>query len=194
MKAPTNYPLTWPAGFPRTVGRQSGQQFKTSLAGALKNVQTALRMFGADSKKEIGGLVISSNVTLGVQRPADPGVSVWFTWDGLPVCIAVDRYQLVEANLQAIFHIVEARRTELRHGGLHIVRASFAGFKSLPAPSTPAKTWHQVLGLSVDVSLQRAESRYRELAKEAHPDRPGGSDEKMAQLNAAIDQARKELA
>jgi hypothetical protein len=60
-----------------------------------------------------------------VTSPADPGVAVWFTWDGMQVCIAVDRYQKVASNLQAIHHIIEARRVELRHGTLALVRASF---------------------------------------------------------------------
>ncbi len=181
------YPLTWPDGFPRSAKRDGGK-FRTSLAGALKNVQDSLRMFSSDSGKKIDGMVISSNVTLGQQRPADPGVAVWFTWDGLQVCIPVDRYSAVEGNLQAIHHIIEARRAELRHGGLHIVRAAFAGFKSLPAPSGPG--WRETLGNPHNIAA--AEIAYRERAKAAHPDRPGGSHEAMAHLNRAIEAARKE--
>src|SRR5512146_2624661 len=124
------YPLTWPPQFPRAKAREKGA-FKTSLAGALGNVQDSLRRFAADSGKKLDQLVISSNVTLGVQRPDDPGVAVWFVWDGMQVCIAVDRYATVEGNLQAIHHIIEARRVELRHGTLALVRATFTGFLSL---------------------------------------------------------------
>lgn len=42
-----------------------------------------LRKFADDSGKKLVDLSISSNVTLGVAAPADPGVAVWFTWDGL---------------------------------------------------------------------------------------------------------------
>ena len=128
----TAYPLHWPQGFPRAKLRERGA-FKTTLAGALDNVQGSLRRFASDSGRKLENVVMSSNVTLGASSPADPGVAVWFTWDGLGVCIAVDRYQTVEANLQAIHHIIEARRTELRHGTLALVRASFAGFLALPA-------------------------------------------------------------
>jgi hypothetical protein len=116
------YPLTWPPGFPRTKSRDKGA-FQTTLPGALKNVETSLKLFAQNSGKAISGIVMSSNVTLGVSRPEDPGVAVWFTWDGLGLCIAVDRYATVEANLQAIHHIIEARRVELRHGTLALVRA-----------------------------------------------------------------------
>ena len=62
------YPLTWPETFPRSKSRIAGA-FKTSLAGALKNVEDSLRRFAADSGKKIEQLVIRLNVSLGQQRP-----------------------------------------------------------------------------------------------------------------------------
>lgn len=190
---PTAFPLTWPATMPRTKTPVKSQ-FRTSLNGALNNVRDSLFAFSRDSGKKIEGLVISSNVTLGEQKPADPGVAVWFTWDGLSVCIAVDRYPKVEDNLQAIHHVIEARRTELRHGGLHIVRATFTGFAALPSPDAK-KSWREVLLFGSDMlrpNRDMVEKRYRELAKERHPD-AGGSAEAMSELNAAKAEALKEI-
>jgi hypothetical protein len=186
------FPLTWPQQFPRAKYRENGR-FKTALPSAIKNVQTSLRGFANDSGKKLDGLVISSNVTLGVDNPADPGVSVWFTWDGLQLCIPVDRYYSVASNLQAIHHILEARRVELRHGTLALVRATFAGFLALPAPA--GASWRDALRFSPGavVSEDMVRSRYRALASECHPDR-GGSDAAMAALNAARDAALKECA
>jgi len=183
---PQAFPLQWPPGFPRSKARERGA-FKTTLAGALNNVQTSLRRFASDSAKKLDGLVISSNVTLGVQHPDDPGVSVWFTWDGLGICIAVDRYASVEANLQAIHHIIEARRVELRHGTLALVRATFAGFLALPAPAS--KEWWQVLGVDASADDDQVKSAYRKLASEHHPDRPGGNADRMAEINEAYRRA-----
>lgn len=166
----TAFPLSWPQGFPRTKTRERGA-FKTTLAGALGNVQDSLRKFASDSGKKLDGLVISSNVTLGVTNPEDPGVSVWFTWDGLGVAIAVDRYARVESNLQAIHHIVEARRTELRHGTLALVRATFQGFLALPAPA--GRSWHEVLMVPKDVSRADLDAAYRRERSKAHPDKGG---------------------
>lgn len=184
------YPLTWPETFPRAKSREPGR-FKTTLAGALKNAQDSLRLFAADSGKKLENLVISSNVTLGVNNPPDPGVAVWFIWDGLQVCIAVDRYSRVEANLQAIHHIIEARRVELRHGTLALVRATFQGFRALPAPSK--KDWRDILGIKGNPGPESIEQQYRALAKQRHPDMPGGSAEAMAELNAAREAALKEI-
>ena len=78
---------------------------------------------------------------------------------------------------------MEARRTEMRHGGLHIVQQTFKGFTALPAPSG----FRKLLGLHPTDSYDAAmvEQLYRTAAKTAHPDTPGGSAERMASLNTA---------
>lgn len=184
----TAYPLTWPKQFPRAKARDKGQ-FKTSLAGALKNEQGSLSMFAKDSGKKLDGLIISSNVTLGENRPQDPGVAVWFTWDGLQVCVAVDRYASVEGNLQAIHHIIEARRVELRHGTLALVRATFQGFLALPASIT--RDWWSVLGVGKDASPEQIKAAYRKKSAENHPDKVGGSEAAMTEINLAYQEATK---
>lgn len=180
------YPLSWPDGLPRTTTKATSQ-FKTGLPAALKNVRASIEAFGRDSGKRVEGVVISSNVTLGAERPADTGVALWFAWDGASRCIAVDRYPKVEDNLQAIHHILEARRTEMRHGGLHIVRQTFKGFVALAAPA--GSQWWQVLEVVQTATAEQIDAAYREKARKAHPD-AGGSDAAMARLNAARDAGR----
>lgn len=185
------YPLSWPDHIERAAKREKSQ-FRTELPGALKNVRTALEAFARDSGRKVEDVTISSNVTLGETRPEDPGVAVWFTWDGLSVCIPVDRYTSPAENLQAIFHVLEARRTEIRHGTLALVRASFRGFMSLPAPAgRPRKPkWFEILGVPESTRTRATiESAYRSASQTAHPDRPGGSHDAMARLNAARDEA-----
>ncbi len=186
----TGYPLSWPPGFPRAARRERGA-FKTTLLRALANVETSLRLFGKDSGKPVTGVVLSSNVTLGATSPADPGVAAYFTWEQMQVCIPVDRYDTVASNLQAIHHIIEARRVELRHGTLALVRATFAGFKALPAQ----RDWRTVLELirfGSSVTLDQVEANFRQLARERHPDK-GGSTAAMAELNEARAAAMREL-
>lgn len=188
------YPLQWPSGFARTRTPERGK-FQSSLPAALNNVQDELRKFGKDSGKPVTNVVISSNYSLGNERPADAGVAVYFQWDNLPVCIPVDRYATIQANLQAIAHVIVARRTELRHGTLALVRASFTGFTALAGPSVV--DWRKILrvtGMDSDAPtlLRACETNFREMAKQVHPDR-GGDQQKMAELTAAISVARKEL-
>lgn len=187
------YPLTWPDHIARSKTRDSGR-FSASLVAAIKNVEDSLRLFGENSGKKLSKIVISSNYSLTERRPADPGVAVWFTWDEMQVCIPVDRYSLIEANLQAIHHIIEARRVELRHGTLALVRATFRGFVALPPPSTRKRSWREVLGYSPTAVLDPAtiKSFYKTAAKKAHPDQ-GGSHDAMAEVNRAHDEAMKEF-
>jgi len=186
------YPLTWPDTMPRKKTREKSR-FKTTLSGAINNVKNSLKLFGQDSGKALRDVVISSNVSLGNSKPSDPGVAVWFFWDDMPICIPVDRYLTVEDNLQAIHHVIEARRVELRHGTLALVRATMQGFIALPSPAK--RKWRSVLGFDVGPPVSEAEvnEAYRLLAKQYHPDSPGGSVEKMSELNIARDEALKEM-
>lgn len=184
----TSYPLAWPHQFPRAKKREQGH-FRTSIAGALGNVQMSLSHFSRDSRKKLEDLVISSNVTLGDRRPADPGVAIWFTWDSMQICIPIDRYFTVESNLQAIHRIIEARRIELRHGTLELVRATFRGFL-LAAPM--GRNWWEVLGVSERASPEDIREAYRKLVLVHHPDR-GGSNDFMAELNSAWQAAQSRL-
>lgn len=181
------YPLTWPDGLPRTE-RKASSQFRTSLSAAMANVKKSVAAFASDTGKRIENVSVTSSVAgIAYEPPTDPGVAVWFDWDGAQRCIAVDRYPKVEDNLQAIHHILEARRTEMRHGGLHIVRQTFKGFVALPAPEG-AKPWREMLGLSGPVTAEQVKAAYREKAKSAHPDN-GGSKDSMAMLTRARDEA-----
>lgn len=186
------YPLAWPDHIARyKQGRREAGRFNTTLAGALKNVNDSLRKFASDSGKKLQSVVISSNCTLGVNRPEDPGVAVWFVWDEIHICIPVDRYRTPEANLQAIHHVLEARRTEMRHGTLALVKASFRGFMALPSPDTSStETWWAVLGIEETASADEINAAYRDRAKQFHPDR-GGRADLMAALNAARDEGLK---
>lgn len=184
------YPLCWPDIIPRSARREKSR-FDTTLAKALDNVRSSLELFGKNSGRPVKEIVLSSNCTLGVTRPTDPGVAAWFMWDGEQVCIPVDRYDNAEANLQAIHHIIEARRVELRHGTLALVKASFRGFRALPDPTR--RTWRQVLNIADGVNdLTLVTDAFRSRAAKAHPDK-GGSHDAMAELNRAMQQAEAEL-
>jgi len=192
MNMPTAFPLAWPDDLPRTKTRDRSP-FKVALSRAVADLKDALRLFGQDTGQPVRGVVISSNVTLGQARPADPGVAVYFEWDGAQRCIAVDRFPKPEDNVRAIFYVLEARRQELRYGGLHMVRAAFAGFVALPGPRQ--RGWREVLGLSGAgrPSLDEVDAAWRARAREAHPDHVGGSSDAMAEINAARAAAKQEL-
>ncbi|WP_160119676.1 J domain-containing protein [Rhodovarius lipocyclicus] len=182
MSTPTAYPLAWPAGWPRTQCRQVWPGKNITLAAALTECQAELRRLGATN------IVLSSNVTLGADRPADPGVVAYCTYDGMQVSIPCDRWVTVAGNLRAIAKTIEAMRGMERWGAKHMIKAMFQGFVALPAP----KSWWEIIGAQATASMADIEAAYRQAARRAHPDTPTGSHAAMAELNAAMDQARKE--
>jgi hypothetical protein len=189
MNQPTAYPLAWPANWPRTgPGLRAKGAYRTTLPAALKNLRDQLRLLAGPAVERT--LVLSSNATLGVDAPADPGVVAYFVWDQKPLAIPCDRWQRIEQNVQAIALSIEAMRAIERHGAKHMVTAMFSGFLALPAP---ARTWREVLGLPAGPhSARDVETMFRRLAEKMHPDR-GGSHDAMAALLAARDQGLKEV-
>lgn len=171
MSTPQAYPLTWPGNWPRTK-RPQKSQFKSTLASALNNVKKSLELLASDSSKKVEGLIISSNVTLGEQTPADAGVAIYFTWDGISTCIPVDRYAKVQDNLQAIHHCIDADRTKLRHGGIHQIRATYQGYASLPAPDS-SSLWWEVLKVNQNAPVAVIEKSYKKLRSKHHEDKGG---------------------
>lgn len=185
----TAYPLTWPEGMPRnTMPLKSA--FKQTVAAALNNVTSELARFAKDSGRKVENLLISSNYSLSDQRPKDCGVAVYFSWDGIHTCIAVDRYNKLEDNLQAIYHCIGAERVKLRHGGLNIVKAAFRGYAALPPPRSGKQTWWEVLGVNAHTPTAEVDAAYKKARFKAHPDQ-GGSAEKFNAVQEAFDQFKK---
>lgn len=177
MTRRTEYPLCWPPNWPRTsaAARGSATNMRTELTAAIKNVNKELELFAKQSSKGVSEVLISSNVTLSSQKPKDPGVAVYFTWDGIATCIAVDRYEKLEHNLQAIALVIAAERTKMRHGGLNLVRASFMGYTALPGPKS-GRPWHEVLGVEQGAPSTSIKAAYQRLRSTHHPDRGGQAD------------------
>lgn len=181
---PTAYPLTWPPGWPRTdAARRETSRMQSTLPAALKMLTTEVKRLGGKD------LVLSSNCTLGTERPADPGVVAYFKRDGDPVAIPCDRWKTVSENVQAIAKTIDALRGIERWGAKHMVKAAFRGFTALPENASGRTCW-QILGL-LDARQQTRDSiiaAYRARSPQCHPD-TGGSHDAFAELNTAREQA-----
>ena len=205
------FPLQWPIGWPRTpnasrifgrfhtTGRDDGRSYihkkPLTVAIAVDRVFNELRQMGIGD----WNIVISSNIPLrldgtprsGQAKPIDPGVAVyWRENNDKRRVMAIDRYRDVEDNIAAIAATLNAMRAIERHGGSPVMERAFTGFDALPAPDQ-GKHWKEVLGVcanAFEVNLS-----YRSLASKFHPDKPGGSHEKMAELNKAREQALQEV-
>jgi hypothetical protein len=208
------FPLQWPAGWPRTpaaalkpgkFGTKKpapyGNWLRTvdiTIAEATNRVLAELARMGVDRQD----VVISTNLALrldglprsGEAAPRDAGAAVyWQTRKGERRVMAIDQYYKVEENLAAIAATLDAMRAIERHGGAQILDRAFTGFTALPAP-TAKKPWREVMifGESTPTADQ-LRRRWRELASTRHPDRAGGSDAAMSELNVALAEAEKEI-
>lgn len=205
------YPLQWPQGWPRTeyVYRQQGRFGKKEQAAgrswkshkditvndAVRRVLEQLHMMGVGDD-----VVISTNLELrldglprsGQAAPKDPGAAVyWVQSDGSTKVIALDLYNKVEHNLAAIAATLDAMRTIERHGGSPILERVFTGFTALPPPtSTANREWFEVLGVPPNATTDEIKKARNALARKAHPDM-GGSSEEMAAINRAFDEGMR---
>ena len=189
------YPLCWPAGWPRTPERKrlwslpGGRRATPEWSAGLDRLTGELRRLDAVN------IVVSTNQPLrrdglpysATRRIEDPGAAVYFTRNGPQMAMAQDRYELLADNIRSLALAIEGMRQMQRHGGGHMMERAFTGFEALPPPGDD---WRSILGVPLSGCLADAESAYRRLSKLHHPDRPGGTAERMAELNWAIREAR----
>lgn len=197
------FPLTWPIGQPREKHRRTAR-FELEFGRARDELLYSLKLLGTRD------VVISSNIPLrrdglplaSASEPLDPGVAVYFSrrmydaqgrlGDMRPFVIACDTYTKVKWNLRAVGLVIEAYRDIHRHGATSLLEQAFSGFAALPPASAGKRRYWEVLGVPLDATVDRVRERYVALTMEHHPDR-GGSHEKMAEINAAYDEAMGHL-
>ena len=88
-------------------------------------------------------------------------------------------------NLSAIAITIEGIRMQERRG---LGGLASAHYLALAAPQTERDPY-EVLQVRPNAPMEVIEASYRALAKSAHPD-AGGSNEAMAELNAALDRVK----
>lgn len=192
------YPLRWPQARPRTqVYRRKNGHFKSdgkpiSISQATDRLQGELERIGANNPVLSANLQrnLNGSPRSGQAQPADPGVALYFTLKGKAHCLPCDTFNRVEQNIAALAAHLEATRAIERYG-VATVAEMFTGFVAIASGPRP---WREVLAFGEGYWSESAiDTRYRLLAKDRHPDRPGGSDALMAELNVARDAALKEI-
>jgi hypothetical protein len=183
-------PLEWPVGQPRTeTHRRKPALFGRSgrgvhLLDGIDDVSQQLRMLGATN------VVVTYNRKI-KDATNDPGAAAYFELLKLGQHVfACDRWDRTGDNFRAIALHVEAMRG-MDRWGVGDVRARFAGYKALAAVGADVPWW-RVLGFEQRPTRDQAESKYRELMRQHHPDR-GGNSNQAAEITAAWAEARKEL-
>ena len=186
------YPLHWPSDQPRTRVRREGN-FKVTFGQARDELQQELDRHKATK------VVLSTNIELNLSglprsgiEPADPGVAVYFERKGKPLVVACDSYHKVTHNLRAVGLTLRALRDVERYAASELLERAFTGFAALPPSASERKRWWEVLNLPPTATEEDVLAQRRALASNLHPDLAGGDGERMAFINAAVDEFRKE--
>jgi hypothetical protein len=203
------YPLQWPEGWPRAKFRRR-PKFGTRFVEDRDAVIRYLRKRGGSNIAITSNLPVNSK---GLPYEAgviggggDTGVAVWWVEKGREQVIACDAWMRAAENLSAIERTLTALRALDRYGCTSVVERAFAGFAALPPGTdsefippqpTTKRPWREVIGgawpeLDPSELLVIARARHRTLIAEHHPDR-GGDTTVAAELNAAMDDAEREL-
>ena len=177
--------LCWPDSKPRAAQRNASAFKSTEVAKEQRRIEGELSRWG------IRHYIISRNN----QRlfAGDPAAAVW--WNNRQKelrVLACDRYEKLADNMHAIFLTLGAMRALERWGAYTAEQAAEGARLALPPPETDAIDWPSILGVQRGWPLPAIEAVWKTRVEKAHPDR-GGDPALMAQLNAAMDAARKEI-
>lgn len=199
MPETTAYPLTWPTGWARTPPEQraGGTQFR--YGGGLVTFDRARRLLVVGlNKLRATDLILSTNLPVrgdgylyadAARRiVTDPGAAVYFSMNERPMVMAQDAYQGVAANVRSLGLAVEAMRQLERHGGGAIMERAFTGFTALPRPRT---CW-EILDIPPKSDAGTIRMAHKGLVID-NQTAANGSDEKLAMLNRARDDALREI-
>ncbi|MCX6217649.1 J domain-containing protein [Spirosoma sp.] len=206
------YPLTWPAGRRRRATPESTKT-AVSLASARDHLLKQMDALGAKI------IVISSNAALrkdglpSARQPklGDMGVAVWFKWTLTSewLCISCDLYDSIAGNIRAIGLSVAEIRGFTNRLAIPMYATIGELFSCKPPPveqkpppkqekqpppphKWPEGDWRNVLQIvGKVVTYSQVQTNYRRLAKQYHPDKPGGSTIKFQELQEAYEKAKK---
>jgi hypothetical protein len=192
MKINSVYPLDWPADRPRTKLRIVSKFRVTDLKQTVTELEREIKRIGGRTFAINSNWIDPNWKSEAPPYLPDPGVVVSFDRrrnDGLMHVFALDQYQTLHDNVRGVLVTLRALSAIERHGALQMFEAAMSGFVALPPPSS----WRDVLGLgNGEVTEAKVDAAFRREAKRSHPD-AGGTDQRMAELNAAREMALKAI-
>lgn len=186
----------WPPGWERPKWTKRSAFGNHTIASAMHGVLRELKAINArdvkvehDLRLRLDGLPYSDQ-----KQPDDKSVVVYFTTPkGSKVAMPCGIWDRVEHNLHAVAMTLEAKRG-IQRWGTATVEAEYQGYAQLPAGDASqsfgtapvVRNPRQILGVRDDATLDACEGAYKAQIRKAHPDVPGGSAERAAELNVAI--------
>lgn len=174
-----SHPLQYPSGWERTPeSERESSRFEVRRGRAIRHLFKNLRLLGADNYK------ISTDIPTYTQgekeipyadaKVEDPGVAIYFEYNGTTHAMACDKWDDVRSNIRALGKTVEALRGIEIWGSSEMMQTAFKGYERLPSPETYE-----------DKDLKEL----KELLKETHPDQ-GGDSEEFKKVKKAYERLR----
>lgn len=180
------FPLCWPIDWKRTKYPQRSR-FDTTFAVARDAVVHELRLMGGKQ------VIISSNVPLkrdGLPyaniKVDDTGIAVYFTYDGIQMVLACDKWNRVEDNMQAIRKTISSLRMIPEWGVSDMLKRAFTGFKALEEKNDK-RSWEEILGVPRGATTSEIKDAYRKQVMQHHPDK-GGDAETFHKIQKAYEE------
>lgn len=196
------YPLQWPVGWkrsatPRRTGKFLAYDKRITIAAAIDRVVTELQRQNPSLHED--DIVISTNrprrlngnIDAAAPEPGDVGVAVYWQYKRQSRVIAIDTYDRIADNIAAVGNTLDAMRAIERHGGAVVLERVYTGLTALPAPAG-GRPWPEVLNCDAHASNIAVRHAYRVASSAAHPDKSGGGHERMAEVNAAFADFKRE--
>lgn len=188
------FPLQWPLAYKRTAHRIKSS-FKKGMDQSQNFLRDELRRLGAKN------LIVSTNIPVRkdggmyaeymARKIDDPGVAIYFKWNGKDVVMCCDRYISVWENVYALGKGIEAIRGMERWGVSDFIERAFSGFLAIEGPRK--EEWYEILMVSKNAEVEQVKQQYRFLAMQNHPDRMGGNTAAFSRITEAYEQAKKHL-
>ena len=195
----TANPLCWPPSIKRTApeDRQTARFKITFITARNQLFDEVRRLRGLRQTSSSYQPILSTNLPLKSNglpyansgRIDDPGVCVWFEWQGTMKAFPSDNYTTVTDNMWALKKSIEALRGIKRWGCGHLVEATFTGLASLPAPDKldyGQYWWAEVLDIPSTAPAADIVAQYRRL-RSLYYDPTGNDKEKNAKFLAIQD-------
>ena len=190
-----SYPLTWPEGYKRSQSRKDSRfSGELSVAVAANNLECELALLKAKDP------ILSTNIPLKLAggpksgfNPDDPGVAVYFKRKEKNVVLACDKYKRVQDNIHAIERTIESLRQIDRDGVSDFLERAFTGFTAIAETAGPSnQSWWVILEVPENCTYEQAESSWKQLSKQYHPDL-GNDSGYIYLINDAWERAKKEF-
>jgi hypothetical protein len=155
---------------------------------AMESLENTFRLYGVTDFSAQPNVMLSRANSPALSK-VERSVTISFKKDGKTVTLSMDTQDTATGNLKALQLCIDDMRMIERRG---LAETMQSAYMQLAGPAKERDPW-EVLGLRPDASRDEIDAMYRVKARSVHPD-AGGSNEAMAELNAAREQALAKVA